>query len=179
MRCCLSALLALSLLLLGSDCEEDRLDDLDEGRMVRDGVELRRCAYPVTVAADATLEDLSVLLEAAAAWDAWAGFDTFEVVEGFAPDVTVAVGFAGDGDEGDLTTVGFAEHGCITDVEVVLSSDIAYDRAVLLKTLEHSLGHSLGLENDPGPPECVDLRSIMSSPLDPLGVLTEHDRELL
>jgi len=45
--------------------------------------------------------------------------------------------------------------------------------------LRHELGHCLGLADDPGPPTTVDLRSVMASPLDPLGIVTDHDRALL
>jgi len=175
---CRIVLLCVVLFLLGSDCERARIASFDNGLMNRDGVELHVCSYPITIDADVTLEDRSVLTDAVVVWNDWTDFDVF-VFGSDDPDAMVSVGFAGYEDELDLTTVDFDRTGCILECSIILSADIAYDRSTLRQALLHSMGHCLGLDDDPGPPETVDLRSVMSKPLDPLGVLTDHDLELL
>jgi hypothetical protein len=99
------------------------------------------------------------------------------------PEVVVSEGFiAGDEEDStyDLTTVDYElDTGNIVQCDVVLNSVFAYDGATMLQTLIHSLGHCLGLDDDPGPPATVDLQSAMSKPLDPLGEFTQHDIEII
>jgi hypothetical protein len=168
----------LALLLAGCPGPTDWLDN---GLMVRDGLELHQAALPVTVAVDMSVEDDTLVPEIIAWWNDQAGFEVFAGPVPVA-DILVTVGYV-PGDYEDnvagLAEVEFAADGSITSCLVTLSSDIAYHRPTLLKDGEHELGHCVGLEDDPGPPTTVDLRSIMSDPLDPLGRLTDNDRELL
>jgi len=169
-------LLALSLLLVACP------GYLDEGwHVADDGVTLHPGVLPATVDAD---EDCDAVVAEAVAW--WADSldaPAFILCDGDC-DVTVALGLVPwtDTDEAEpmgLAEIEYASDGAVLRCEITISSDIAYDHATALQVARHELGHCLGLADDPGPPATVDLRSVMSSPLAPLGVLTEHDRALL
>lgn len=144
-----------------------------------ESVELRVCEYPLTIGPSASpLITVSLAVEQ---WNEWLGVDLLLMTDE-SPMVEVDAGFVGDYEEGDeagLAVVDFDDDGCITHVAVTISSDILYDEDYTALVLLHETGHALSLSDDPGPPATVDLRSIMSSPLDVLGVLTEHDRRLL
>jgi len=181
----------------GNDCVE--VGVVDEGfHVADDGVELRPMLQPVSVAADDTVEDETLLPEAVAWCNEQASQDgvlrvPIVVAEpGETPRVMISIGYVpapdwGESFEdfvvgGESEPAGIAyldydlETGEILGAEVVLSSDIAYDRPTLLKVLEHETLHAVwGLDDDPGIDVTVELRSIMSSPLDPLGRLTQHD----
>ena len=175
----MARLLALTVLLAACDPTY-----LDEGfHVADDGVELHPGAMPATVAGD---EDTAGLAIDACAW--WAdqlGADALVPSEpGY---VTVALGLVpastADLDAGGeplgIASIGYSAWGSVLTCDVTISSDIAYDRDTALQVLRHELGHCLGLADDPGPPTTVDLRSVMASPLDPLGIVTDHDRALL
>lgn len=183
----------------GSDgCVEVGVEDLGF-HVAEDGVELYPCVLPAAIAADETLTDETLLPEAIDRWNEWLSRDGVSrtvlvlALAGETPRVTVSVGFTGTPDwgtslydaiggveTGDRTSIDYAEDGEILGAEIVLSSDVEYHRPTMLVALIHSLGHApLGFEDDPGPPTTVDLRSIMASPMDPLGELTDHDFELL
>ncbi len=172
-------LLALSLLLCA--CQPTYLD---EGwHVADDGTELRPGQLPATV--DAT-DDCDDVVAEAVGWWAEQGAAAFMLCDGDC-DVTVALGYVpastDDLDTGGepmgLAAIDYAEDGTVLSCDVTLSADIAYHRDTLLQVARHEIGHCLGLADDPGPPATVDLRSVMSSPLDPLGTLTAHDRALL
>ena len=67
----------------------------------------------------------------------------------------------------------------IIQCSILLNVDLAYDRETMFRAAIHALGHCLALDDDPGITETVELRSVMGSPMDPLGELTDHDRALL
>jgi predicted Zn-dependent protease len=179
-------LIITSLLLLGSDCEQQRLAELDNGRMLRTGVELRQCEPLAGISGDTR-----VLPDAVDQWNTWADMDGVErtwfaiangaisVEEGYVPVSEWNPEYPDQGEAG-IAAIEYAEEsGCITDCRITLSSDIADHRPTLLQVLRHEMGHCLGLDDDPGIDITVDLRSVMGRPIDPLGVLTPGDFELL
>lgn len=175
---------------VGSDCEPTYLD---EGfHVAEDGVALHPGMLPAALATDDTVEDGTLLPEVLDKWNGWLSRDgtarTVLVVaeEGETPRAVVSVGLVPAPDWGSADDpAGIAkldydlETGEVLGAEIVLSSDIAYDRDTLVDVLSHEVGHFLALADDPGPPQTVDLRSVMASPMDPLGELTEHDFEML
>jgi hypothetical protein len=189
------ALIAFVLLLVccGSDCDPPVY--LDEGLHVTvDGITLHPGVLPAAISADDTVEDATLLPEAVDQWNEWLSGDGVDrtvlvVAEpGETPRVTASVGYVPAPDWGEefadgssaeplgIAYIDFAEDGEMLGAEIVISSDIAYDRDTVLQVLLHEVGHGFfGLADDPGPPQTVDLRSVMSSPMDPLGVLTDHD----
>jgi hypothetical protein len=176
-------MLAAAFVLLGADCPGP--EDLDEDFIiVDDGLVLQPLALPATVSA--TPDALPFALDAADWWNVTLGALVLEVVD--APtDITVELGLVpattedidSGGEPMGIARLDYDEAGFITACEIVISSDIAYDEATVAQVARHELGHCLALADDPGPPMTVDLASIMSSPLDPLGELTDHDRALL
>jgi len=175
-------LLALSLLLVACDPTY-----LDEGfHVTDDGVTLHPGALPATVTATAEAEPFA--REAVRWWCEAVGADALVYVDG-AADVSVDLGLVpastDDLDSGGeplgIARVDYAADGAVLGADVTISSDIAYDEDTAEQVARHEIGgHAVfGLADDPGPPVTVDLRSIMSSPLDPLGTLTAHDLALL
>lgn len=63
--------------------------------------------------------------------------------------------------------------------DITISSELMVFPQTARVSIKHALGHFLGLRDDIGPPQTVDLRSIMASPLDLRGKLTKGDREAL
>lgn len=193
----------LALLVLVFACGQDdcvQVGVVDEGfHVAEDGVELYPSVLPAAIAIDTTMTDVTLLPEALDQWNAWLSRDGVQrtvlvpAEEGETPRVLVSVGFTGTPDWGtslydavngvetaDRTSIDYAEDGEVLGAEIVLSSDVEYDRPTMLMALLHSLGHApLGLEDDPGPPTTVDLRSAMAKPMDPLGELTDSDFALL
>jgi hypothetical protein len=190
----LLALALAVLFLLGSDCEEQRLDDLDEGFRNVGELEIHPEVIPMAVEGDSSLDDegLAPLVPAVVAW--WndqIGDDEDWFYEAMgAPDITVEVNyisldsmpddFLAIEHDVDLAEIHYSTYdGAVISCHCILNVDLAYDYDTMEQGLRHCLGHCLGLEDDPGIDVTVDLRSIMSNPLDPLGELTDHDRELL
>ena len=179
-------LLWLLPLLLATGCP-DSPTWLDNGLMVRDGLELHVDFFPQTVTADDLEGDTELLPEAVTWWNDQLDFEAFEQVDHIA-DINVTIGYVPitdwnpeypDQGEAGLAEVTYDSSGVINDCQVTLSSDVSYHRPTLLQVLKHELGHCLGLDDDPGPPTTVDLRSVMGVPLDPLGEVTDHDQELI
>jgi hypothetical protein len=181
----------IAVLCLGATCPTT--EDLDEGFHVTDeGLELQPGALPFWVEGDATVP-LGVVEDAVEWWNAAVDCDAdslFVAEPGDVAQVTVSVGYVavdpmGDVDsdvEGSPLGVAALDYDLVTGVirgcEVTISSDIAYDEATVAQVARHEIGcHCAGaLADDPGPPMTVDLESICSSPLDPLGDLTAADR---
>lgn len=191
-------LLFLSILvLMGSDCERDRLNNLDNGKLVRDGYELEPYLQPWKLVVDETVDDpdfgfdRSQITEGIGWWNEQAdrdGTDRTWFVEGDSTDVPdvagvilIDVGYTGGTeDQPILGNHYFAySEGFILYATITISSDITYDEDTVLAVLKHEMGHAMGLADDPGPPETVDLNSVMGSPLVLDGELTDHDFELL
>lgn len=185
-------LLLLGLFLTGADCEKERLEELENGLVVRDGLDLHRCDWPGSFSADETLEDPTVLSDAVAQLNTWADTDGVDrmwaQIDDVDPSITVEVGYVPvdvwdptnpEAGEAGIAEIAYDENGCITFCAITLSSDIAYDRDTLLQVLLHEGLHCYGLDDDPGIDVTVDLRSIMGKPIDPVGELTMHDFELL
>jgi hypothetical protein len=175
----------LVLLLVFAACEPTYLD---EGFMVADeGFELRPGALPRFVSAN-TPEALPATIHAIAWWNTALGCEALLFDENGNGDITVDVGLVPldggdmlqDGEPIGIALVRYDAEGIILGATVTISADIAYDEETVELVAAHEAGHAaFGLSDDPGPPETVDLRSIMASPLDPLGELTAHDRALL
>lgn len=190
----LLALALAALFLLGSDCEARRLDGLDEGFRYAGELEIHPEIIPMAVEGDSSLEPdgLTPLIPAVVAWwnDQIGDDEDWFYEAAGAPDITVEANFIALTEmpddfmaiehDADLAEVRFSTYdGAVISCHCVLNIDLAYDYATMEQGLRHCFGHCLGLEDDPGIDVTVDLRSIMSNPLDPLGELTDHDRELL
>lgn len=179
---------AVAFFALGSDCPPQRV--IDEGfHVAPDGTVLHPGALPFWVEGDETVPS-GVVEDAALWWNAALGCDALIAAEAGEPaQVTVGVGMVpastldidSGGEPLGLAVLDYAEDGAILSCAVTISSDIAYDEATVAQVARHEIGcHCAGaLADDPGPPETVDLRSICSSPLDPLGTLTAADRARL
>lgn len=177
----------------GSDCDPPTVEDNGFHTPADTGVALHPGDLPLFVAPDETIDDATLVPEAIGWWNSELSSDNvarlaFLEAGGIdAPQVVVAYGYvpapdsdlSGEGDPVGIAYLDYAEDGSVLSAEIVLSSDYSYHRPTMLKALEHELGHTLGLADDPGVDITVDLMSIMSSPLDPLGELTEHDFDLL
>lgn len=174
---------AVALFALGADCPGPA--DLDEGWLVGNGLELHPGVLPATVSADT---DAMPFAEAAVAWweeqldcavfelDLEGNGDVF-ITTGLVPASTEDIDSGGE--PLGLAELDFAEDGAILGGTITISSDITYDEDTATQVARHELGHCLGLADDPGPPTTVDLMSVMASPLDPLGELTDGDAQRL
>jgi hypothetical protein len=159
----------------------------DLGFKIEDGVETVPLYAPYAVQADPSIPDAVYVDDAVLWWNSQLpdGHIAF-TLGGPLPDIIVYESYVPCDDplEDDcpagLAIVTFSRSdGAILACEIIISSDITYDSEWTEKVLQHELGECLGLTDDCGPPTCVDLRSIMSSPLDPLGELTAADLERL
>lgn len=148
---------------------------LDVGWLVRDRVELRPGKVPKRVTGPTHL-----VPDAVRWWNAQVGFEAFVSVTVDADVVVNIVPLGAAIQLADVTTVHYDKAtGAVQSCLVELNADLAYHEATMRQALRHGLGHCLGLDDDPGIDRTVDLRSIMSDPLDPLGRLTLDDRERL
>lgn len=179
---------ALLFVLMGADCESQRLEGLDEGFHVTEtGLELQPGALPFAVA---WADDAGprVLEESALWWDEQLSSEVF-FYDGNAPQVTAEFGYVpappDDAWTGDFDLEGFPlgiayldfdEFGAVTFCEIVVSSDIEYDGPTVAAVMRHEIGHCLGLADDPA---SVDLNSVMASPVRPAGELTPWDADRL
>lgn len=71
----------------------------------------------------------------------------------------------------------YDERGRIETAFVTISPTVLHNPILTRAVCVHAIGHALGLADDPGPPESVDLQSIMASPVDVLGRVTDKDRQ--
>lgn len=156
--------------------------------MIREGrtesVTLHIESYPRTVCVSGELTHPDTVSEALAQWNGWIGIEL--MVESECPaDTEIEQGLVPSEFDEDVLGVTEIQYdldtGLIEHATITMSSDFAYHRETFLQALLHELGHGAGpsLEDDPGPPATVDLRSIMSNPLDMQGSLTDHDREIV
>ena len=178
----------VAVMLMGSDCEKERIDGLDDGFRVDPdtGVELSTGAVPMPEWWDD--ENLPYVEFATAFWNETMGRDgvirDVFFVDDISPNVLVSFGYVPQSDyeyengiePSGIAYVEFTETGSITGCEIVISSDIAYHAETVQWTLIGEMGHCLGLEDDPN---SIDLNSIMSSPLLLNGELTDEDWERL
>jgi len=193
--------LFVPILLMGAECEAERLDSLDEGYMQVNGGD-GTANYPWFVTSDHTLADEEfgfdpiLITEAISNWHFWVS-DCVDPnvnpiwVEGSCEDgtlgcITVSVGYTGDSYEEGVPGVFLWEasqtgprwdgHTLLSGT-ILISSDYTYHDETVLATIEHEIGHTIPLADDPGPPVTVDLNSIMGSPLNLRGTLTPGDTE--
>ena len=172
---------------------------VDEGWMTTpSGVELRPQWAPYMVRGDVSLEvdHLEHLLpEVVAWWNDQVGLEVFTDYDPARPaetDVWVQEGQLPEernsdlwssattrGGEAQVRTTTTEDFAWIRRCQVTLNVDLAYDEDTMRTVLRHELGHCLGLADDPGIDVTVDLRSVMGAPVDPLGELTDLDRDLL
>lgn len=164
---------------------------MDRCWTVEDGVELRPGPVPRSIGADGPSlsdENLSDIVPGAVEW--WNEQVGREMLwhDLVTPDITVEANYLEPTDmvgwyiieDYDLTEVHFSTYdGAMSTCHIILNIDFAYHRPTMEQALYHSIGHCFGLRDDPGIDQTVELRSIMSSPLDPLGELTMTDRECL
>jgi len=185
---------AVSVVLLGSDCEPERLNALDEGLEVRDGYEVEPYVLPWSITVTTEVDDpdfgfdRNLITEAVDWWNDTIDRDgtdrtwfTEEPVTEQNGVLHVTVGFTGGTEEepvGGLLEAAYSE-GFILYATLIVSSDLTYHEDTVLAILKHEMGHAMGLADDPGPPTTVDLNSVMGSPLVIDGDLTDHDFELL
>lgn len=169
------------------DCQVETEVEDNDFHITDGGLQLRPGALPFAVMVDETVEDETLLPEAVEWWNDAVGTEVL-VIDDVAPQIVVSTGYVptpdsdltGDGDPIGIAYIDYAEDGTVLNGEVVLSSDVAYHRPTMLKALEHEFGHlPMALSDDPGIDVTVDLKSIMGSPLDPLGELTDHDLKLI
>lgn len=186
-------LLILCVVLMGSDCEETRLDSMDNGRLQRDGIDIYPCQLPYHVIIDDSVYDpnfgfdtlfIDEMMEFWNQYDCGTGVPWFvygEPDQSIQGSITIATGYTGDGDEYFDEAIGvpgtylFA-YGpttyCVQYGTVTVSSDITYDDRTVRDTLIHEGGHVIGLDDDYG---SEDLNSVMGSPLVYRGELTSND----
>lgn len=150
---------------------------IDNGLMIRDGLELHPGGSPMLVACGEAMDCIE--LEAAVEW--WASelsqpthFGEGLFVETLRPfelaaegEVVVRVGDVPPEALG-VSVIDYDASGGIVAAEVTLQT-----REWGPEHLRHELGHCLGLDDDP---PSLDLGSVMSSPNEPSARVTEHDR---
>lgn len=159
----------------------------DNGWLAPGGEELRPVYLPGPIVGDESLEPdgLEYLPEFAMDW--W-NTAVGEVIWDRSPDTGSGpplavltmnyVTDAGEWDENteaETTYLEWDEHRRISSCVVTLNVDLGYHPETMELAALHGVGHCLALADD----DSLDLRSIMNKPLDPLGELTDHDRQLL
>jgi hypothetical protein len=178
-------LVLVSLMTMGSDCEQERLNGLDNGLMeLEDGTELRPMVLPMEVVGQ-EFDEPDVFYDALESMNAW--FFPTDVFFGdideerfleleFATDeerfgtILVSVGSLETPtwdfdmafqDAAGVAVVRWNAGGEILFVDIILNIDYAYNSFRLTEYFIHELGHSLGFEHDG---DSLDLNSCMSSP---------------
>jgi hypothetical protein len=168
-------LIALALAVLsGSECERERLDDLDHGFLEVDDCTLYQGIDPFAVAIDATgldddqIEELRLAVEYAdARCPGGLMYEGTEVTPGFEGWVSISVSALPDslwdepGPGGVALPVWDLDCG-IVSCEIIIDYEHAYDLQTLRDRTLHELGHCpFGLAHDG---DSLDLGSCMSSP---------------
>lgn len=174
--------------LTGCSESSDRIRSLDNGIIVIEALDIVPSDVPCRIDGDDSLRDdgLDYLpFYAQEVWNSWVGAEVVSD-DPNSPRMGLSVNYNPVGaDLNHLDTyenvhIQFNELGEITSCECVLNVDYAYDSEWMELATLHCVGHCcFGLADDSGPPETVDLRSIMSSPLDPLGEPTEGDLAII
>jgi hypothetical protein len=169
--------------LTGSDCETERLESLNNGQMTDDDLILHPMVVPWEVISDdleqprGLDEAMEIVNEAFFPTQVLSGgidverfdesildtdglFGVILLSQGFVgtPEWDEELGFI---DDGGIARMEWNEFGEIYFVEIIINSDIAYDRRSVREVLIHEFGHALGLAHDE---ESLDLGSCMSSP---------------
>jgi hypothetical protein len=177
----------MSTLLMGSDCEEKRLDGLDHGLMVSEsGLELKHIELPCVVIGQEfehpesfhnAIERINYSFSHAVVVTGEIDKDYFSIldigpVENRYGVVLVSVGYVGNptwhqgldiDDPGGISNLVWDEEtGEILYADVILNVDYAYDEEWTTQALIHELGHAcFALDHDE---VSEDLGSCMSSP---------------
>jgi len=177
------AIFGIGILVLGADCELERLEKMDRGFLkTDDGIELVSMVLPWEVVGDSsTIEHTDMFDNVIGEMNSWfsplvvfeGGIDGERFVElGDLPSserdgiILVWVGALpepywdepGPGGVADLT---WNEFGEILRCDVVIDAEHAYDAQTFRSRLIHELGHCLGLAHDES---SIDLDSCMASP---------------
>jgi len=179
----------LSFLLCSCSCPSGPIVQVgvtDEAFLVEGEKNLRPGALPFSIVPDWTVHDSGLVPDIVERWHGWLDTEQGVVADGDMAQVILSIGYVPVASEEEtilgISHIRFAEDGTILGGEIVLSSDYDYPagRELLVQAGCHEVGHAVfALADDPGPPTTVDLRSIMSDPLDPLGRLTAADLDRL
>jgi len=182
-------LLLLSFVLMGAECEAERLANLDDNTVYNPPVQV---PWAIQAHPDAEIPE-GGLQAAVDQWNDWASMDgvtrewyvvcevdwlcDYEQIGTLIVETNYLPGGGGIDDDEDPEELGHF-HG-ILDREgntlygvITLSADWPYDEAVLL----HEMGEAMGLRDDP---PSIDLNSIMSDPNYGQGSLTPGDHTAL
>ena len=191
-------LIPITFLIIGSDCEQARIESFDKGRMKIDDVELVPFGYPFHVVADSmNFDNIHVLSEVIDYINQSAQFtlftlstdhQLFRLMEIAEPEDRIGtvlfwIGslptegwYEDEPQEGGRATLYFDEMGFIVYADVAIDHDHAYHEETVRKRSIHELGHVLGLAHDGN---SIDLNSCMTSPPIDGCILTEHDIHLI
>ena len=170
--------------MIGCDEYSQYIESLDEGLIIRNGVELHVTKLPITISCDEDFDCQAVRNsiqwwqdEFDRHWPVWhderemyaiTPFDApqiFEIVDGTA--MVRVEEYPLPMTKGGVSSIEYTEDGRILSTLIMMNEGV-WDRWML----NHEIGHSFGLEDDP---KSLDLNSIMASPVIPYSNLTEHD----
>jgi hypothetical protein len=171
---------------MGSDCEADRIEGLNELFQVENGVELSPGVVPKGEFWDD--ENNHYVEDVSAWWNSTMARDGVErdvlFFDDQAPEISVSFGLVpitGEELENETGPLGIAYldytvDGAIFNCEIVISSDIQDSESTVEEVLRHESGHCLGLADDP---DSIDLNSVMADPYLEGGELYQGDWEVL
>jgi hypothetical protein len=187
-------MIPLMMFVMGSECERNRLNDMDKGFIVENGTSLIPMVLPWEVIGNLTIEHPDVFYEVLDDMNEWffptvvfsGGIDSerFDEVDGNDPNerngiILVWVGALPDPDwdepgPGGIADLTWNDAGEILRADVVIDAEHSYDSGIFRARLIHELGHCLGLTHDV---VSVDLDSCMASPPLTTCSITERDVE--